>query len=294
MSLNDALRDKDFVVTAQPNLAAAPDADSLLTQARLLQPAVDAVQLTDKSSQSLQMSSLAAAAILLREGIEPVMHLACRDRNRIAMDKDLVGAAALGVSSIIVKRGRKIVDVDTLDTRNVYDITPIKFASYIRSLREVENSVLPDHFLVGANANILRPDRGWTADKLIRKIDAGVNFFQSPICFDMDVIRSYMAAVVDRKLTHRAKFIMAVSPMPTADIACWMRDNVSSSHMPDAIVRRMQQAADPEQEGVEICAELLRELAEIPGVSGVNLLTLGPLETIPAAIDAAGIRQAKS
>ncbi len=106
----------------------------------------------------------------------------------------------------------------------------------------------------------------------------------------MGVVRNYMARIVASKLTHSVNFIMALSPLPSADVGRWMRDNVKGALVPDSIIERMEQASDPESEGIEICAELLQELATIPGVSGANLLTLGKLETIPAAISASGVR----
>ena len=108
--------------------------------------------------------------------------------------------------------------------------------------------------------------------------------------FDLHAARSYMAHMVASKLTHRASFIMALSPLPSADAARWLRDNVKGALVPEFIIERMEQAVDPEREGVEICAEMLQELTTIPGVSGANLLTMGNLETIPATIDASGVR----
>jgi methylenetetrahydrofolate reductase (NADPH) len=106
----------------------------------------------------------------------------------------------------------------------------------------------------------------------------------------MDVLRNYMSHIVASKLTHRANFITALSPLPSADVARWMRDNVKGALVPDSIIDRLEQASDPQSEGIEICAELLREAVTIPGVRGVNLLTMGEIETIPAAISASGVR----
>ncbi len=106
----------------------------------------------------------------------------------------------------------------------------------------------------------------------------------------MRVVRNYMARIVASKLTHKLSFITALSPLPSAEMARWMRDNLKGALMPESIIGRMEQASDPEHEGIEICAELLQELATIPGVSGANLVTLGKLEAIPAAIDASGVR----
>ncbi|MDH3532097.1 MAG: methylenetetrahydrofolate reductase, partial [Gammaproteobacteria bacterium] len=251
-------------------------------------PAVDAVQLTD--STETHMSGIAAAALLLQEGIDPIVHMNCRDRNRIALHKDLFGAAALGVTSVLVMRGKTITNSKELGVRNVFDMPALEFMAYIQHLRQEENTPLNTDFLVGANAELFAPDVDWLPKNLMRKCDSGASFVQLQICFDLDVARNYMARIVASKLTHRANFIMALSPLPSAAAARWVRDNVKGALVPEAIIERLERAPDPQSEGIEICAELLRELASIPGVSGANLLTLGSLEAVPAAIEASGVR----
>ncbi len=288
MTFKDSLKTKDFVVTAHVNMAEAPGAESLIRQGEVLRPAVDAVQLTD--STRIHMSGIAAAALLLQHGIDPIVHMNCRDRNRIALKKDLIGAAALGVTSVLVMRGMKIPDSLKLGVRNVFDTPALEFMAHIQNLKQDENALPASDFMIGANAEVFDPDADWTPKNLIRKCDAGVNFIQLQICFDMDVARNYMARIVASKLTQRANFIMALSPLPSADVARWVRDNVRGALVPEPIIERLEQTSDPESEGIEICAELLQELTTIPGVSGANLLTLGNLEAIPAAIDASGVR----
>jgi len=288
MTFKDSLKTKDFVITAHVNMVEAPDADSLLRQGEILRPAVDAVQLTD--STQMHMSGIAAAALLIQQGIDPIVHMNCRDRNRIAMQKDLLGAAALGVTSVLVMRGKKIPNSKKFGVRQVFDTPALEFMAYIQSMKQDEDDSFKSDFLVGANAEIFDPEADWTPNTLIRKCDAGTNFVQLQICFDMDVVRNYMARIVASKLTHRVNFIMALSPLPSADVARWVRDNVKGALVPEPIIERIEQASDSESEGIEICSELLQELATIPGVSGANLLTLGKLETIPAAISASGVR----
>ncbi len=288
MTFKDSLKTKNFVLTAHVNLAEAPDAESLIRQGEILRPVVDAVQLTDSSQ--MHMSGIAAAALLIQQGIDPIVHMTCRDRNRIALQKDLIGAAALGVTSVLVMRGKEIPDGGKVGVRNVFDTPALEIMAYIQSLKQAEDASLVSNILVGAKAEIFDPDADWTPDNLIRKCDAGTNFVQLQICFDMGVVRNYMARIVVSKLTRRVNFIMALSPLPSADAARWVRDNVRGALVPETIIERMDQASDPECEGIEICAELLQELATIPGVSGATLLTLGDLETIPAAIEASGVR----
>lgn len=288
MTFKAALKEKDFVVTAQVNLTEARDTKSLIRQGEILRPTVDAVQLTDSTLN--YMSGIAAAAILIPRGIDAIVHMNSRDRNRIALQKDLFGAAALGVTSVLVMRGKKIKDSKKLGIRNVFDTPALEFMATIRNSKQDENESLASDFLIGANAEIFNPGPDWTPNNLTRKCDAGTNFVQLQICFDTDVVRNYMARIVASKLTHRVSFIMALSPLPSADAARWVRDNVKGALVPEPIIERIEQASDPEREGIAICAELLQELATIPGVSGANLLTLGSLESIPAAIEASGVR----
>ena len=290
MTFRDALKTKDFVVTAQVKLADAPDAESLLRQGEILRPAVDAVQLPETTREC--MSGIAAAALLIQQGIDPIVHMNCRDRNRIALQRDFIGAAALGVTSVMVMRGEKVLKGKELGVRNVFDTTALQLMSYIQNLNQDEDSSLVSDFRVGANAELFAPDANWTPKNLIRKCDAGANFIQFPICFDMDVTRNYMAHIIASKLTHRVNFIMALAPLPSADTARWVQDNVKGALVPERVIERMQQASDPESEGIEICAELLRELTTIPGVAGANLIPMGKLEMIPAAIQASGVRPA--
>lgn len=288
MTFKDALKTKDFVITAHLNLAKAPDAKSLYQQGEVLHPMVDAVQLTDTTQ--LHMSGIAAAALLIQQGIDPIVHMNCRDRNRIALQKDFLGATVLGVTSVLVMRGKRIPDSKRLGVRNVFDTPALEFMTYMQTLKDAKTTSLVSDFLIGASAEVFSPETDWTPKNLIRKCDAGANFVQMQLCFDMDVVRNYMAHMIGSKLTHRLAFIMALSPFPSADVARWMRDNVKGALVPEPIIERMEQASDPEREGIEICAELLQELATIPGVAGANLLTMGELETIPAAIEASGVR----
>ena len=292
MSFRDALKTRDFVVTAHVNMSRVPDAGSLIRQGDLLRPAVDAVQITDNPGAEVHMSGLAAAALLLGEGIDPILHMTCRDRNRIALQSDLIGAAALGVTSVLLMRGDRAPDHMKPRVRGVFDTQATELMAFARQLKDARDVPLVTDFLIGATATIFAPDAGWTPVNLIRKCDAGANFVQTQLCFDMEVVRSYMRRMVASQLTHRLNFIMALSLLPSAEAAYWVRDNVRGALVPPSIIQRMEQAADPEREGIEICAEMLDELATIPGVSGVNLLSLGSLEAIPAAIDASGVRAA--
>ena len=289
MSFVEALNSKDFVVTAHMNLAEVPDKASLIRSAEILESSVDAVHLPD--STQMHISGIAAAAILQQQGIDPIVHLNCRDRNRIALHKDVTGIAALGLTSVLIMRGKKLLDGKNQGVRAVFDIPALDFMTYVQELKnDDESALLDNNFFLGALAELFDPDPEWIPKNLIRKCEAGVNFVQTQVCFDMDIARNYMSRIVASKLTYKTRFMLALAPLPSANVARWVQDNVKGAIVPNTIVDRLAQAADPEREGIEICAELMREMAAIPGVSGVNLHKFGALDAIPAAISASGVR----
>jgi methylenetetrahydrofolate reductase (NADPH) len=291
MTFYDSLKSKAFSVSAHVNLTHTPDADSVIRQGEILRPAVDAVQLTDNPGSQVQMSAIAAAVLMMQQGIDPIIHMACRDRNRIALQSDLIGAAALGVTSVLLMRGDRVPKKMKPRVRNVFDTKASELMEFMQTLKNADSVKLVSDFLVGTVATVFDPAAHWTPDSLVGKCDAGANFVQTQPCFDMGVLRRYMGRIVASKLTHRASFIVSLAPLPSADVAYWMRDNVNGSLVPESIIARMENASDPEREGIEICAEMLCEAATIPGVSGANLTTMGRLETIPAAIEASGLRR---
>lgn len=287
MSFVQALNTKEFVVTARMNLAEVPDKATLLRNAEIVGPSVDAVQLPD--STQIHISGIAAAAILIQHGVDPIIHMNCRDRNRIALQKDLAGAAALGVTSVLIKRGKKLSGKQKQDVRAVFDIPALELIAYIQEQKQDEDDPLNSDFIIGANAEVFDPDPGWQPKNLIRKCEAGVNFVQTQICFDADIARNYMAKMVASKLTHKVRFLLALAPLPSAEAARWVRDNIRGAVLPERVIDRMEKSSDPEREGIDVCAELMCEMAEIPGVAGVNLLDLGNLHSISSAVAASGL-----
>jgi methylenetetrahydrofolate reductase (NADPH) len=268
----------------------------LLGQADTVRHAVDAIQLTDNPNGQIHVSGLAAAGMLVQEGIDPVLHMTCRDRNRIALQSDLLGAAALGVTSLLFMRGDDLHAKQASAGKPVFDLGARDLIASARAIKDGRTPAgyalaqAPDLF-VGTIATVFKPVSRWKPGGLKTKIDAGAQFIQTQLCFDMEVLRRYMARLVSAKLIERVHVLVGVGPLPSADSARWRAENLRGALMPGTVIRRLEQASDPEQEGVKICAELLQELAEIPGVSGANLMTPGDLGTIPAAIQAAGVRK---
>ncbi len=281
-TFQNALRTKDFTLTAELALDAGATAESIRTQARGFEPYVDALQLPESVDQEVHIAPLAAAAILLDAGIDPVMHMICRDRNRVALRADLLGAAALGVTSLLLMRGKEFPKAAKKKVSEVYDWGTRKL---IRAASRMEEA----NFYIGSIATVFKPDRDWKPENLPVKADAGVAFVQTQPCFDIDLLRHYMARLVAERITRRISIVVGLAPLPNADIALWLSQNLRGAVVPARLIKRLRDAPDPEHEGIEICAEMLRDLTDIPGVSGANLSCLGRPEAVIEAIRRAGI-----
>jgi len=258
-------------------------------QARLLGPHVDALQVPDAHDGRLQMSGLAAAAILLGEGIDPVVHLTGRDRNRIALENDLLGLGVLGVTSLLLTRGEELPSGYKPPTRQVLELSGEDLVTTAVQLGQDESIAAVPEFCVGTAATVFAPKAAWTPKSLLARVDAGVAFIQTQVCFNMKALGRYMTHLVDCRLTWRCAVIVSLAVLPDAATARLMRQHLHGTVMPEKVVQRMAQAADPEREGVRLAAEKIQRLQEIPGVSGVNLMTPGSPQLIVETLQAAGV-----
>jgi len=289
-TFRDAIRTQEFVLTAELSLTADSDAASIIEQARILGPYVDAIQVTENQYGAIHMSPLAAASILINESIDPVMQLSCCNRNRAALIGDLLGASAVGVSSLLLVRGKKMPDSYQPQPSLVTDVGVDELIATAKVIEEDPDLTNAAGFLIGAvtRAHIPKPD--WAAPRLLRKVGAGAQFVQTQICFDMNVMRKFVAHLVNLKLLRRCSVIADVAVMQSAVTARWLRDNLSHALIPNNVIRRLERAQDPEREGIAICSERLREIAGIPGVSGANLISMGSPQMTVDAIEASGLR----
>ena len=281
-TFRNALRSKEFTLTAELTLKASPARSDVIDQAKLLTELVDAVQVTDNPGAHLHVSPMAAAAILLSEGIDPVLHMNCRDRNRIALRSDLFGAAALGVSSILITRGMDYPGDARPRVKTVYDWGA-------RKLIACANSIDHTDFLIGSAATAFKPDRDWKPEKITEKADAGVRFIQTQPCLDIDLLRHYVAQLVAERLIHRVSVVVGVAPVPSVEVARWLGKNLRGAAVPAKVITRLRQSGDARKEGIRICAELLQQIAEIPGTSGANVICLGEPEDVAEAISESGM-----
>jgi len=295
-SLRDAIRRQPFVLTAELPLSDYQDGATLMENAGRLHPWVDAIQLTDNQRGRVHASSLAVAAMLLQQGIDPVLHVTCRNRNRIALESDLLGAAAIGVTSLVVMRGSNRGAGPRAAVKTIFDTGATELIAVARAMSDGRVpsgkplNPAPD-FFIGAVGTVFSPEEDWQPRGLTAKLDAGARFVQTQPCFDMPALRDYLQRLVKERLTWKFQVIIGLACLPSVTAARWVSDIAGGALIPDATVRRLKQARDPEQEGVAICAELLQELMEIPGVAGVNLIPLGNPDAVVEAVKLSGIRR---
>ena len=276
--LKAAMDSGEFIVTAEITPKLTADGTELLEQARPLKGRVHAVNVTDGAGARVTMSSLAASALLARDGIEPVMQMSCRDRNRIAISSDLIGAAALGIENILVLSGDDPKVGDEPNAKRVFDLRSediislacrMSDAGVIASGRELLSRPA---FNVGAVDAPIDPAADWMPDRLAVKINAGAKFVQTQFCFDSALAQRYFRRLGDAGILDRATIIVGVGPIASARSARWMNDNLVGVSVPESVIRRLEGADDQAEEGLRICIELIEIYKEMPGVSGVHLM----------------------
>ena len=277
-SLAGRLRAGKFAVTAEITPPASGDPQALLGRALPLRGLADAVNVTDGAQARASMSPLAAAAILAQNGIEPILQMSCRDRNRIALQSDLLGASALGIRNLLMLRGDDPSAGDQAEAKPVFDLDTQALVATAVAMRDrgelPSGRALLDRpdFFIGATDAPIDPPAGWKPDKLKAKIDAGVQFVQTQFCMDVTVLGRYLRRLDDEGLGGRLSILVGVAPLASAQSAIWMRENLFGVIIADAIVRRMEQAAEPKAEGRRICVELMHALKAMPGIAGVHVM----------------------
>lgn len=289
-TFREAVQGERFTLTAELTLTRSSGADDVRRQADVLARHVDAIEVTDNPYAWVQMSAQSAAAILLQHGVDPIPIMTCRDRNRIALESDLLGLRALGVGSLILTRGHRVPKAHAVKARGVFDVAGQDLIALAAALGEEESAAPGSGFFIGTGSRAFRPGADWRAESLEARAAAGARFLQTQICYNVDLLRAYMEALVAARLTWRYSVIVSLAVLPSAVTAQWVKNNLSDSRIPKTVIRRLEAASDPEQEGIRICAEAMQQIAEIPGISGVNLMTTGDAAAITAAIEASGLR----
>ena len=295
--LERVLRSGRFAVTAELNPPDSADPQAVYDRALVLAEVCDAINATDASGANVHMSSVGVCALLTRAGYEPVMQVSCRDKNRIAIQGDLLGAAAMGVRNVLCLTGDGVQAGDQPEAKPVFDLESISLLRMARIMRD-EGRFLsgrklesPPRLFLGAAENPFAPPYDIRPLRLGKKVEAGADFIQTQFCFDVPHMQRFMAAVRDLGLHERAFILAGVGPLRSAKSAEWMRSHVPGVVIPDDVIRRLAGAPNGKQaeEGKRLCVEIIQQVREIPGVSGVHVMAYRQEELVAEIIHEAGL-----
>lgn len=295
--LEKVLRAGLFAVTAELNPPDSADPQEVYDAALVLAEVADAINATDASGANCHMSSLGLCAVLRPAGYEVVLQMSCRDRNRIALQGDLLGASALGVKNVLCLTGDDVTAGDQPEAKRVFDFDSIHLLRTLKIMRD-EGTFLsgrkltsPPHVFLGAAENPFAPPLDWRPYRLAKKVQAGADFIQTQYVFDLEVFRSFMAQVCDLGLNEKVFILAGVGPLKSWKTAEFMRSKIPGVVIPDMIVERLKAAPRErsQEEGMEICVELIQQIEEIPGVAGVHVMAYRQEEVVAEIIRRAGL-----
>lgn len=295
--LERVLRSGRFAVTAELAPVDTADPQAVYDQALVLSEVADAINVTDASGAHVHMSSVAACALLTRAGYEPVYQISCRDRNRIAIQGDVLGAAALGVRNVLCLTGDGVQVGDQPEARPVFDLDSVQLLQMIRIMRDRSKFLsgrhleVPPSLFMGAASNPFVPPLEARPYRLLKKVEAGADFIQTQYCFDLPRLEQFMARVRDLGLHERVYILVGVGPLRSARAAHWMSQNVPGVHIPDHVIDRLEKTPKKQQreEGIQICIEIIEQVQAIEGISGVHVMAYRQEETVSEIIQRAGL-----
>jgi len=276
--LERVLRAGKFAVTAELNPPDSANPEDVYDAARPLGEVVDAINSTDASGANCHMSSIGICSLLTRVGYGTVYQISCRDRNRIAIQGDVLGAAAMGVRNVLCLTGDGVGAGDQPGARPVFDFDSVSLLRAIRTMRDQgmflsgRKITRPPRMFLGAAENPCNQPYQWRPDRLAKKIEAGADFIQTNYVYDMPLFEKFMARVRDMGLDEKVFILVGVGPIASAKAARWMRSNVPGIHIPDHVIDRVEKAPKQGEEGKRICIELIQQIREIKGVAGVHVM----------------------
>lgn len=286
-----------IAITAELNPPDSANPREIYNAARVLADVVDALNTTDSSGANVHMSSLGTSALLLGAGYDVVMQMACRDRNRIALQADLLAASALGVKNVLCITGDDVSVGDQPDAKRVFDFDSIHLLRTARILRDQgaflngRKITVPPRLFLGAVENPFAPPLHWRAERLAKKVEAGAEFIQTQYVFDIEVFREFMARVRDLGLLDRVYILAGVGPLRSPKAAEFMRKHVPGVVIPDSYIERMKKTPPDRwhEEGIEICVEIIEQVREIEGVSGIHVMAYRQEEVVADIIQRVGL-----
>ena len=295
-TLEQTLKANEFAITAEIPAPISASASEMEEKIDLLTGHVHAINVTDNPGATAHMSSLAGCSIVRNKGIDPIFQVTCRDRNRLAIQSDLMGASALGINNVLTLAGDPVKNGDQPDAKAVFDINSKKILSIMQSMNDLGETMsgrelqTKSNFFPGGAAIIHEPENNWDPVALKDKVTQGAKFIQTQFCYDVDLLRDYMKHIVDAGLSEKLFFIVGIGPLRSDKSAKWMRDKLFGTVIPDDIVQRMERSENQIEEGTAICAELINQFEEIDGVHGAHLMAPRNLSAIAPTVKKAGIK----
>jgi len=294
-NLEKVLASGNFAVTAEAGPPKGTSARVIERKGELLRPCCDAVNVTDNQTAIVRMSSLAGCAILKQQGVDPVMQMVTRDRNRIAIQSDVLGAIALGVGNILCLSGDHQKFGNHPTAKGVFDLDSIQLIQALKNMRDEKKFICGEEvagevpLFIGAVENPYADPFEYRVVRLAKKVKAGADFIQTQAVYDVAKFARWMDMVNDRGLDKQVHILAGVIPIRSAGMARYMKDYVSGVSVPDEIVTRMEDAKSAKEEGVKIIIEIIEQLKEIPGIHGVHIMAVGWEDIVPEIVEKAGL-----
>jgi 5,10-methylenetetrahydrofolate reductase len=294
MTLKDKIESGRFIICAEIGPPQSCDGDVIREKSKHFKGYVDAVNITDNQTAVVRLSSIASAKILLDEGIEPIMQITCRDRNRLAIQSDLLGAAALGIHNVLCLTGDYPTFGDQPEAKGVFDLDSIQLIATVAKMNS--GFLLSDHemkkapeFLIGAAANPFAPPFEMRIIRLYKKVEAGAHFIQTQPVFDLEFFTRWMDRIADLGLHKKTAILAGVMAVKSAKTLVIMQENVPGVKIDKQYIERMKAASDPKEEGVKIALDIIKSLKEIKGIRGIHLMPFLWESITPTIVREAGL-----
>jgi len=296
-NLERVLEAGHFAVTGEIGPPPSADSEMIKRKARILKGHVDAFNVTDGQTAVVRMSSWAACLIGKEEGLDPIVQMTCRDRNRIALQMDILGAAALGINNILCLTGDHQKFGNHPMAKGVFDLDSIQFLKVVKDMRDEKKFQCGDEMAVepnlftGAAANPFADPFEFRVIRLAKKVTAGADFIQTQIVYNVDKFAEWMKRVRDRGLHEKVKILAGVAPIKSVGAARYMKTKVPGMDVPDSIIERLRGVPKERvsKEGIKLCVDIINQVRQIKGVAGIHLMAIEWEETVPEIIEAAGL-----
>jgi methylenetetrahydrofolate reductase (NADPH) len=294
-NLEKVLKSGAFVVTGELGPPKSAEGEKVEHHAEMMREYVDAYNLTDNQTAIVRTSSIACGAMLVHMGLDPIIQITCRDRNRIAIQSDVLGAVALGIKNILCLQGDHAKFGNEPQAKNVNDIDSMQLIRMLKNMRDEqvfaggEKLEAPINILIGAVENPFADPFEYRAYRLAKKVEAGIDFLQTQAIFDMERFERWMEKVRELGIHKKVPILAGVIPMKSLGAARYMKNNVSGMIVPDEVLERMKGAANKKEEGIQICVETIEHLKNVEGVAGVHIMAVAWEEIVPEIVTRAGL-----